>query len=350
MTVLGGLVILLVIAIIGAGSPGTFLLGAVPSTVALVVCLLCYRWLDRWEPEPVQLTLMSLIWGGSAAVLFAMALEAVIPASEFTSMAVVAPLVEEFAKASIFILLLTGSRKLELTSLTDHVVYAGICAVGFAWVENLGYFATSSSAGEFIVMALVRTGFGVLGHPLYTTATAVGIWAWKNRGGFWRVILGYLVACLLHGLWNGGPTLLAQVWGGSETAVLLSMVLVYVVILVPVFLTTVKLVALNRRREAEIVRTQLPLMVEAGLLTPSEAHMVADPAWRRAALAGSGQHGRKARQRQSRTITAVTEAALVQYRIAGGDGNPALVQRRDQLSAWLRSRPDKLGQQMLIRS
>jgi len=211
-------------------------------------------------------------------------------------------------------------------------------------VENLGYFALSSSAGEFVVMTLVRTGFGVFGHPLYTTATAVGMWAWRNKGGFWKVILGYVVACLLHGLWNGGPALLADSLTLDETGQLVTMVLVYVVLFVPVFIGTVIMATRNRRKEYEAVRSQLPLMVEAGLVTPIEADMIADPRKRRTVLADSGKHGRAAKRSQERTITAVTEAALAQHRIAAGEGGPELVRRRNQLSEWLRSRPDKLGQ------
>lgn len=344
ITVLGAIVILLIVALISAGSPVTFIVGAIPSTAALIVCLLCYRWLDRWEPEPTRLTVMALIWGGSAGVIFSFLVEMAVPASEFVTMAIVAPLAEELAKASVFILVATGARKLELTSLTDHIFYAGICALGFAFVENLGYFALSSSAGEFVVMTLVRTGFGVFGHPLYTTATAVGMWAWRNKGGFWKVILGYVVACLLHGLWNGGPALLADSLTLDETGQLVTMVLVYVVLFVPVFIGTVTMATRNRRKEYEAVRSQLPLMVEAGLVTPIEADMVADPRKRRTVLADSGKHGRAAKRSQERTITAVTEAALAQHRIAACEGGPELVRRRNQLSEWLRSRPDKLGQ------
>lgn len=344
ITILGAITILLMVAVIGAGSPTYFIVGAIPSTVALAVCLLCYRWLDRWEPEPTRLTVMALIWGGSAAVIFSMLVEAAIPASDFATAAIVAPFVEEFAKASVFVLVATGARKLELTSLTDHIFYAGVCALGFAFVENLGYFATASGAGDIVVMTLVRTGFGVFGHPLYTTATAVGIWAWRNNRGFWKVILGYLVACLLHGLWNGGPTLVASAMGLGVNGELTAMVLIYVVLFVPVFIGTVVMTTRNRRKESEAVRSQLPLMVEAGLVTPAEADMIADPGKRRAVLADSGKHGRAARRSQERTITAVTEAALAQHRIAKGEAGPELVRRRDQLSEWLRARPDKLGQ------
>ncbi|MGD4850348.1 hypothetical protein QT796_22555, partial [Xanthomonas citri pv. citri] len=85
ITVLGAIVILLIVALISAGSPVTFIVGAIPSTAALIVCLLCYRWLDRWEPEPTRLTVMALIWGGSAGVIFSFLVEMAVPASEFVT-------------------------------------------------------------------------------------------------------------------------------------------------------------------------------------------------------------------------------------------------------------------------
>ena len=123
---------------------------------------------------------------------------------------------------------------------------------------------------------------------------------------------------------------------------------VYIVLFVPVFIGTIIMTTRNRRNEYEAVRSQLPLMVEAGLVTPAEADMIADPRKRRTVLADSGKHGRTAKRSQKRTITAATEAALAQHRIAAGEGGPELVKRRDQLSEWLRSRPDKLGQLPLM--
>ena len=136
--------------------------------------------------------------------------------------------------------------------------------------------------------------------------------------------------------------------GLDDTGQLAAMILVYIVLFVPVFIGTIIMTTRNRRNEYEAVRSQLPLMVEAGLVTPAEADMIADPRKRRAILADSGKYGRVAKRNQKRTITAATEAALAQHRIAAGEGGPELVKRRDQLSEWLRSRPDKLGQLPLM--
>lgn len=337
VTILGLVVILVMVALIGAGSPRALAIGAIPSTVALLACLACYRWIDRWEPEPVGMLVMTLVWGGSVAVVLATVVEALAGTSDLVTAVLVAPPVEEFAKASVFLVLLTGVRKLELTSLTDHLVYAGVCALGFAFVENLGYFASAEGAGDVVVMTLVRTGFGVFGHPLFTSATAVGLWSWRHRGGFWRVVVGYLVACLLHGLWNGGPDALTLALGDSDLSGLVSMALVYLVLFVPVFVVAVRMVLRSRRREIDAASRQLPLMVAAGLVTPAEADMVVLPQLRH-----RGTTSRSQRAARDRMVTAVMEAAAAQERISSGQGGPELVRRRNELSAWLRARPDKV--------
>ena len=55
----------------------------------------------------------------------------------FTTMAVVAPVVEETAKGLFLVLMLTGRRRNELNTLTDCLVYAGFTAVGFPPGEHL---------------------------------------------------------------------------------------------------------------------------------------------------------------------------------------------------------------------
>ena len=62
---LAGLILLLVTAT----NPGGAALGFTLSTTAAVVVLLCYLWLDRWEPEPQRLLGMAFLWGASVAVV-----------------------------------------------------------------------------------------------------------------------------------------------------------------------------------------------------------------------------------------------------------------------------------------
>ena len=78
----------------------------------MTVVLLCYLWLDRWEPEPPRLLVFAFLWGASVAVIVSVVLEVVAEAvinpaatvdsdtSPFT-VAIGAPLIEEAAKGAV---------------------------------------------------------------------------------------------------------------------------------------------------------------------------------------------------------------------------------------------------------
>ena len=186
MGTVAGLILILVTAVNPAGA----VLGFSLSTVAMALVLLCYLWLDRWEPEPPRLLIMAFLWGASVAVLISVIFEEVLhtavegPGQEpgFTTMAVVAPVVEEAAKGLFLVLMLTGRRRNELNTLTDCLVYAGFTAVGFAWLENIFYIASGESLGASLATAVVRLVIGPFAHPLFTTMTGIGMYyALKKR-------------------------------------------------------------------------------------------------------------------------------------------------------------------------
>ena len=96
----------LILGLLTAVNPGGTALGLVLSTTAMALVLLCYLWLDRWEPEPPRLLIMAFLWGSSVAVLLSVAVETVIERTvgdggdqpAFATVAIGAPLVEEAAK------------------------------------------------------------------------------------------------------------------------------------------------------------------------------------------------------------------------------------------------------------
>ena len=102
MGTVAGLILILVTAVNPAGA----VLGFTLSTVAMALVPLCYLWLDRWEPEPPRLLIMAFLWGASVAVLISVIFEGGCAHRDrgpgrdpgFTTMAVVAPVVEEAAK------------------------------------------------------------------------------------------------------------------------------------------------------------------------------------------------------------------------------------------------------------
>lgn len=326
-----GLILLLVTAVDPAGT----VLGFTLSTIAMVFVVLCYLWLDRWEPEPPRLLIMAFLWGASVAVLLSVLLEQMIEQTfgtggekpSFLTVAVGAPLVEEAAKALFLLLMMTGRRRHELNTLTDCLVYAGLTALGFAWVENIFYIASAETVQESLAVAAMRLGFSPFAHPLFTTMTGIGVYyALKQRSraaqlGY--VLLGYLGAVVMHGLWNGSALFGFKTYLG-----------VYALWMMPVFALAIILALASRRREQHIIAAKMPGMISGGLLTPSDAAWMYSLKSRKAAVRAAGQFGgRPAASAVKRFITQVVELSYVRDRIDRGFGDPRVFALQNEEAA-----------------
>jgi RsiW-degrading membrane proteinase PrsW (M82 family) len=297
--------------------------------------VLCYLWLDRWEPEPPRLLVMAFLWGASVAVLLSVLLEQMIEQTfgtggekpSFLTVAVGAPLVEEAAKALFLLLMMTGRRRHELNTLTDCLVYAGLTALGFAWVENIFYIASAETVQESLAVAAMRLVFSPFAHPLFTTMTGIGVYyALKQRSqaaqlGY--VLLGYLGAVVMHGLWNGSALFGFKTYLG-----------VYVLWMMPVFALAIILALASRRREQHIIAAKMPAMISSGLLTPSDAAWMYSLKSRKAAVRAAGQFGgRPAASAVKRFITQVVELSYVRDRIDRGFGDPRVFALQNEEAA-----------------
>ena len=314
----------LILSLLTAADPGGTALGFALATVATAGVLACYLWLDRWEPEPPRLLIMAFLWGASVAVLMSVALEylfdhAIGGGSEdkasFATAAIGAPLVEEAAKGLFLLLMMTGRRRTELNTLTDCLVYAGLTALGFAWLENIFYIASGESLGESLMIAALRLVISPFAHPLFTTMFGIGVYfALHQRGVIGRIgclLLGYVGAVVMHGLWNGSALL------GANTYLA-----VYVLWMMPIFALAIVLAITGRRREQRIVADKLPYMVATGMLTPVEATWLGSMRTRKMAVAAALRFGgRPAASAVKRFAIQVVELAYVRDRIDRGFGD-----------------------------
>ena len=319
-----GVVAALVVILLTAANPVGTSIGFVLATVAVVIVLLAYLWLDRWEPEPPRLLVLAFGWGASVAAVVSVVLELVFGSllatgqaatDDFVTIAIVAPLVEEAAKGAFLLIMLTGRRRNELNSLTDYLVYAGITAAGFAWLENIGYIGGGESLGGSLATAGLRLIMGPFAHPLFTTATAIGVYlASQRRNAFGKVgciLLGYAGAVALHAMWNGSS------FFGLE-----AYVLVYVLWMVPVFLLAIVLAVTSRRREQRVVAAKLPGMVAAGVVTPNEATWLGSIRARRTAVDEVARFaGKPAAKGVEHFALQVVRLAFVRDRMDGGSGD-----------------------------
>ena len=329
----------LILTLMTAANPGGTALGFALATSAMALVLLCYLWLDRWEPEPPRLLVMSFLWGASVAVVASIILEHLLesslssgrpplpsgePSTSPITMAIGAPLAEEAAKGLFLVLMMTGRRRNELNNLTDCLVYAGFTAAGFAWMENIFYIANGETLASSLVIAGMRLVLGPFAHPLFTTMTAVGVYfALQQRstaGKVGCVLLGYLGAVLMHGLWNGSALLGAKAYLG-----------VYVVWMMPIFALAIVLAVSSRRRERQIIAAKLPDMVANGLVTPNEAAWLGSIRARKMAVETTQRYaGRPAASAVKAFILQTVELAYVRDRIDRGFGDARVFELQNQ--------------------
>jgi len=190
------------------------LLSVLAAGVPMIGYLLLIRWLDRYEREPLSLVAAAFGWGALGAIGISMVgtIVAMVPIAVafgedqamFLSVSLVAPLVEEPAKA-LFLLLLYFSR--DFDNATDGFVYGAAAGLGFGMTENFLYFATAASEGmlAWVTIVLVRTLFTGLMHASATSMVGAALgWTKFSTSRFrWLALPGALLAAIgMHALWN----------------------------------------------------------------------------------------------------------------------------------------------------
>ncbi|MFL6161688.1 MAG: PrsW family intramembrane metalloprotease [Jatrophihabitantaceae bacterium] len=315
LSIVGALLLLAV----GAKHPAGLAVAIPLTALAMSVVLAGYFWLDRWEPEPARLLLLAFLWGAVVAVVISLVLE--LATSEVLGSGVVltlaGPAIEEAAKGAFVLLMLTGARRREFDGVVDGLVYAGFAAVGFAFVEDIGYIAESFGQGTetTVTTVVLRLVLAPFAHPLFTSLIGLGFGLAVSRRGPNRWLYpaaGYLGAVALHALWNS-----SLVFG------LAGYLVVYVLIMVPAFVAAVLVARYHRTRERDVVNRQLPAMVYYRWITPAEAGWLASIAarrqWLRAVRQRTGPDGAHALRSFQR---AATELAFLRDRVERGVGPP----------------------------
>ena len=247
---LGALVVSGVILLMGGPVAALVctLLAAVSFPVVIGVCF----WLDRYEPEPGRYRLAALGWGAVVAVLLSVLTERVVFAvpgtTEFVDAAISAPLVEEAAKG-LFLAVIVVFRRSQVHGVLDGIVYAALVGVGFAFVEDIVYYLgtlTEAGAGSLGVLFLLRGVIGPFAHPLFTSATGIGIGlAVTSRRPVVRwlaPVTGFVVAVVLHGLWNGST------FGGAD-----DYFATYLAVMLPMLAGVLVLAIWARSQEGELL-------------------------------------------------------------------------------------------------
>lgn len=244
----------------------------IPCAVLPVLAFLWLLWwLDRSDREPLGMFGLAFAWGAVGAVGIALLADDLVtgPLAEVLgvedlqrfSVVVMAPLVEEPAKALILLLLVRTAR-FERT--TDGFVYGAATGLGFALAENLVYFRTAAGTGDEALLAgilALRTLYSALMHAAASAVIGATLGYVKFRNGRRRLLvpaLGLTVAVGMHALWNG---LLQAALAGKLALGLLDLVLFPVEF--GVLFVLFQLALLDERR---IIRRELREEVDLGIL------------------------------------------------------------------------------------
>ena len=102
----------------------------------------------------------------------------------------------------------------------DGVIYAGMVGLGFAMIENVGYYINALVTPERGGAALLGYTFVLRGlvspllHPIFTSMTGLGVAysARRRNGAPGAIALGLAAAMVLHGTWNGLSCTARRAW------------------------------------------------------------------------------------------------------------------------------------------
>lgn len=289
------LIAVLVLAALAVAAYVLAFIGPAASVIAMILALVplagvlaVVRLIDRWEPEPKGLVVAALAWGAVVAVALALAVDLLLavlfgPArgafADAASSVVQAPIVEEVAKGlGVFVIYVSARRAFD--GPVDGVVYGALVGAGFAFTENILYFAGSLVEGG--VAGLTTTFFlrGILSpfaHVMFTAVTGFALGIAARRGyspgrALGLGLAGLAGAVFLHALWNA-------------SAAFFDFFALYVTLQVPLFVLFVLGILALRREEARLTRARLTDYAAVGWFAPQEVEMLATGAGRRAAVA-----------------------------------------------------------------
>jgi RsiW-degrading membrane proteinase PrsW (M82 family) len=271
-------------------NPSAIRLGAWYALPTLAFWTVVFLWADRYRPQRLVVWYLALGWGAAVATFLSInvntwaAQQLAIagngdPATNARAAIFVAPFVEEAAKASVLFLIAIVARY-RLTSKVSTIVLAGLSAAGFAFTENIIYYArvivyssenisvgdAQAAVSQIVLLRGVLTCFG---HPLFTMMTGIGVAvALRTRSKVVRVLaplVGYGAAALLHMLFNSQSSL------NSES----NLVLIYFFVALPVVVAAITYVVRQVLLQGRVLANRLGDYAQLGWLPASDPQVFA---------------------------------------------------------------------------
>lgn len=295
------------LAALGGGGMGLAALCAGLAPLPLMIAL--GLWLDRYEPEPPWLLARAMLWGAGAAVVLAIIVNGLFSAfaGESLGLVVGAPFIEEALKG-MAIWWVYKHRAEHLHGVKDAIIYALFVGIGFAVVEDVIYYLAAqeeSHDGWLFVVALRGLATPLL-HSFLAAFTAVGIARVSQGGKRSTLVKWYLLAVLLHGLWNSGIG-----------------VFLYPVLYLPLFVWGLNRLRKHRKIEEQMLTGAISIEVPAGLIDESQYLAVLSKTRLRefiASLRSSSHELHVRRLMQSAAWSLAAHRNAVNVRSASGQG------------------------------
>jgi protease PrsW len=280
------------------GVAGAMVIGALLAFPPLVVYLFVPAIIDRYDPEPWWCLAMAFLWGAFVATGFAGFINSIVgafasaafgaEAGKLIMVVVSAPLSEEIFKGLCVLGFFYFLRR-EFDGVVDGIIYATFCALGFAAVENVSYYARAAveHGSEGVGMLFFLRGvLAPWGHPLYTSMTGIGFGIARESSNTAVRILaplgGLAVGIFLHATWNFVPSALgAKAFFGSLVLWFLFVFAFFIIICVLVV------------RKGRVIRDHLKDEVLIGNLSKEELELICSPVGRiRSTFSWRGKTGR----------------------------------------------------------
>lgn len=301
--------------------------------IPLPALWLAYWWLDRYEPEPRRYKIAAFVWGAVVSVAIALAVQILISiqldVSDAFMASVVAPISEEMAKGLFLLLTFLRWRRI-IDGFLDGLVVAGIVGLGFAFVENIGYYAASylgtfdlqvAGADGATTTFVVRGLFSPFAHPLFTSAFGIAIGLavmWRSRTAKVLVLVaGMLVSIGLHALWNASLS-----YGGGAAFLLVYLALGLALVALGAMAIVIRV------RQVRTLERSLSYVAERAWIHPAEIPYLSRFGHRKAARRHArAEHGKVAAKVVTRYQQLATEMAFLHDAIMSGRSKPHGIER-----------------------
>lgn len=121
---------------------------------------------------------------------------------------------EEIIKIIPFVIVLNYRKFVDEP--IDYLIYASASALGFAFMENIGYIFGSKDMGSIVAL---RSFLPLVMHMVTSSIFAFGIFLYMNSKKTKYIIFGLVIASILHATYNS--------WGYLGLVILVLMVIYY---------------------------------------------------------------------------------------------------------------------------